>query len=75
MEKEKVFTYFYEEYNPPFTEDGIEYRDLFLWREDEDGNPIWPQVGEVITLSLQPNEFYKVTKELEGPHYYVTRKV
>jgi hypothetical protein len=41
MEKEKVFTYFYEEYNPPFTEDGIEYRDLFLWREDEDGNPIY----------------------------------
>jgi len=30
MEKEKVFTYFYEEYNPPFTEEGIEYRDLFL---------------------------------------------
>lgn len=75
MEKEKVFTYFYEEYNPSFTEDGIEFEDLFLWREDEDGNPIWPEVGEVITLSLQPNEFYKVTKELEGPHYYVTREL
>jgi hypothetical protein len=57
--------------DPSFSEDGIEYWDLFLWREDEDGNPIWPEVGEVITLSLQPNEFYKVTTELEGPHYYV----
>ena len=74
MEKEKVFTYFYEEYTPSFSKDGIEYWDLFLWREDEDGNPIWPEVGEVITLSLQPNEFYKVTTELEGPHYYITRK-
>ena len=34
---------------------------------------LWPQIGEVITLSLQPNEFYKVTKELEGPHYHATR--
>ena len=74
MEKEKVFTYFYEEYNPPFTEEGIEYRDLFLQREDEGGNPIWSEIGEVITLSLEPNEFYKVTKELEGPHYHVIRE-
>ena len=73
MEQEKFFTYFYEEYNPPFTEDGIEYRDLFLWREDEDGKPIWPVVGEVLTLSLEANVFYKVTNELKGPHYYVTR--
>ncbi len=68
----KIFTYFYEEYNPPFTEDGVKYWDLFLWREEgSQPDPIWPKVGEKIRLSLEPNVLYKVTAELEGPHYYV----
>ena len=44
---------------------------MFLWREDEDGNVIWPEVGEEIRLSLELDVLYKVTAELEDHHYYV----
>ncbi len=65
-----ISCYEVEEYDYSFTEDGIFYRDVCLWKE-EDNKIIFPNAGDIIRLD---DELYKVITDIDKhKHYYITK--